>query len=37
MALIMVFRPTGLTRGREVPWPFTVRAPRRKMETAAAR
>jgi branched-chain amino acid transport system permease protein len=37
MALIMVFRPSGLTRGREVPWPFAPRARRRKMRTAPAR
>jgi len=28
MALIMIFRPSGLTRGREVPWPLR-RATRR--------
>jgi branched-chain amino acid transport system permease protein len=28
MALIMIFRPSGLTRGREVPWPFTRTARR---------
>ena len=36
MALIMVFRPSGLTRGREVPWPFTPAAQRRKMQAAQA-
>lgn len=25
MALILIFRPSGLTRGREVPWPFATR------------
>lgn len=30
MALILVFRPTGLTRGREVPWPFRPVARRKK-------
>lgn len=30
MALILVFRPTGLTRGREVSWPFTPVAQRKK-------
>jgi branched-chain amino acid transport system permease protein len=36
MALIMIFRPSGLTRGREVPWPFAGRAKRRKAAEAAA-
>ena len=36
MALIMVFRPSGLTRGREVPWPFTPAARRRKLQAARA-
>jgi branched-chain amino acid transport system permease protein len=35
MALIMVFRPTGLTRGREVSWPSTPAAGSAK--TARAR
>jgi branched-chain amino acid transport system permease protein len=34
MALIMIFRPSGLTRGREVPWPFRP-AARRKRALAA--
>jgi branched-chain amino acid transport system permease protein len=34
MALIMIFRPSGLTRGREVPWPFTPAARRRKTQAA---
>lgn len=37
MALIMIFRPSGLTRGREVPWPFTPRARRRRKAAEAAR
>jgi branched-chain amino acid transport system permease protein len=37
MALIMVFRPTGLTRSREVPWPFSRRALSRRMEVAPVR
>jgi branched-chain amino acid transport system permease protein len=32
MALIMVFRPTGLTRGREVPWIFTPGRKRKRAE-----
>jgi branched-chain amino acid transport system permease protein len=36
MALIMIFRPSGLTRGREVPWPFTPAARRRKLQAARA-
>jgi branched-chain amino acid transport system permease protein len=35
MALIMIFRPSGLTRGREVPWPFAHAARRRKAAEAA--
>ena len=34
MALILVFRPTGLTRGREVPWPFTPGAWRKRRRPA---
>jgi len=30
MALIMIFRPSGLTRGREIPWPFIAAGARRK-------
>jgi branched-chain amino acid transport system permease protein len=30
MALVMIFRPSGLARGREVPWPFTAAARRAK-------
>jgi branched-chain amino acid transport system permease protein len=26
MALILIFRPSGLTRSREIPWPFALRA-----------
>jgi branched-chain amino acid transport system permease protein len=26
MALILIFRPSGLTRSREIPWPFTARS-----------
>jgi branched-chain amino acid transport system permease protein len=36
MALILIFRPDGLTRGKEVPWPFTRRAPRRRVQRAMA-
>jgi branched-chain amino acid transport system permease protein len=36
MALIMIFRSSGLTRGREVPWPFTPAARRRRLEQARA-
>jgi branched-chain amino acid transport system permease protein len=25
MALILIFRPSGLTQSREIPWPFTTR------------
>jgi branched-chain amino acid transport system permease protein len=32
MALILIFRPSGLTRSREIPWPFTIRST-----TAASR
>lgn len=32
MALVMIFRPSGLTRGREVPWPFTSAARRAKIK-----
>lgn len=35
MALIMIFRPSGLTRGREVPWPFTPAARRAKLKAAS--
>ncbi|SJZ30808.1 branched-chain amino acid transport system permease protein [Enhydrobacter aerosaccus] len=28
MALILLFRPSGLTKSREVPWPFTTRDAR---------
>ncbi len=31
MALVMIFRPSGLARGREVPWPFTPAARRAKV------
>ena len=34
MALIMIFRPAGSTRGREVPWPFPHAARRRHMRQA---
>lgn len=36
MALILIFRPAGLTRGREVPWPFGAAARRRRMQQRAA-
>lgn len=36
MALIMIFRPSGLTRGREVPWPFTPAARRAKLKAVRA-
>ena len=35
MALILIFRPEGLTRGNEVPWPFGAGA-RRKFRRAPA-
>jgi branched-chain amino acid transport system permease protein len=34
MALIMIFRPSGLTRGREVPWPFRPAITRVKAQMA---
>jgi branched-chain amino acid transport system permease protein len=34
MAIIMIFRPSGLTRGREVPWPFAPAARRAKLKAA---
>ncbi len=34
MALIMIFRPSGLTRGREVPWLFAPKARRAKLKAA---
>ena len=36
MALILIFRPDGLTRGNEVPWPFAGRTRRRKLRRAPA-
>ena len=27
MALILIFRPSGLTRSREIPWPFATKQP----------
>jgi len=36
MALILIFRPAGLTRGNEVPWPFGARAKRRRLQRAPA-
>jgi branched-chain amino acid transport system permease protein len=27
MLLILIFRPSGITAGREVPWPFAIRGP----------
>jgi len=36
MALIMIFRPSGLTRGREVPWPFAARPRGTKLKAARA-
>jgi branched-chain amino acid transport system permease protein len=35
MALIMIFRPSGLTRGREMPWLFSPTARRRKAAEVA--
>jgi branched-chain amino acid transport system permease protein len=36
MALVMVFRPSGLMRGREVPWPFATFARRQPVRPARA-
>ena len=37
MLLILIFRPSGLTRGREIPWPFRTPALRRQGLTMLSR
>jgi len=36
MALILIFRPTGLTRSREIPFPWQMRRPNVQPRAAAA-
>jgi branched-chain amino acid transport system permease protein len=35
MLMILIFRPRGITNGREIPWPFEMR--RRLIEGVATR